>query len=209
VKNQRRNYQQQQIQDKNIQSKKQKSSQKKKLFFLICFKEFNKLNFLIKKYFKYNKILFNKKNSKLRVCFVYDVYSFCFVFSIFCMDDLERAIAASLAEYHGGPPPASLYALYEEVDDIELEERHLRNQDLCQICQESFRLGDDAKRLQCRHFFHPLCLLEWLQRNNTCPLCRLPLSTLDHHYEDKRRLEKEKKDEDEGRVNKDYETMFF
>ncbi|KAF8086503.1 hypothetical protein N665_0623s0010 [Sinapis alba] len=29
-----------------------------------------------------------------------------------------------------------------------------------------------ATLMNCSHVFHERCLLEWLQRNNTCPMCR-------------------------------------
>ncbi|KAL9816506.1 putative transcription factor C2H2 family [Arabidopsis thaliana] len=45
----------------------------------------------------------------------------------------------------------------------------------CSICLESLVSGPkprDVTRMTCSHVFHNGCLLEWLKRKNTCPLCR-------------------------------------
>jgi len=55
---------------------------------------------------------------------------------------------------------------------IELTQCGSLNNDICIICQE-----DDQKNLvkinKCGHIFHNECLLEWLTRNNSCPICRI------------------------------------
>ncbi|CAB78262.1 putative protein, partial [Arabidopsis thaliana] len=48
----------------------------------------------------------------------------------------------------------------------------------CSICLESLVSGPkprDITRMTCSHVFHNGCLLEWLKRKNTCPLCRTEL----------------------------------
>ncbi|KAG8364374.1 hypothetical protein BUALT_Bualt19G0122200 [Buddleja alternifolia] len=46
----------------------------------------------------------------------------------------------------------------------------------CSICMEDFRRDTDVfvtiNELPCGHCFHKGCIVEWLQRSNTCPLCR-------------------------------------
>ncbi|KAK3042245.1 hypothetical protein RJ639_001840 [Escallonia herrerae] len=42
----------------------------------------------------------------------------------------------------------------------------------CSICHEDFVLRDMVNRLPCSHIFHTRCILRWLKRSNTCPLCR-------------------------------------
>ncbi|KAK2978238.1 hypothetical protein RJ640_024271 [Escallonia rubra] len=44
--------------------------------------------------------------------------------------------------------------------------------DTCSICHEDFVLRDMVNRLPCSHIFHTRCILGWLKRSNTCPLCR-------------------------------------
>lgn len=53
---------------------------------------------------------------------------------------------------------------YEGVDSDELE---------CAICFEPFADGDSCRFLQgCGHFFHKLCVDEWLIKKPNCPICR-------------------------------------
>ncbi|KAK2969114.1 hypothetical protein RJ640_028578 [Escallonia rubra] len=42
----------------------------------------------------------------------------------------------------------------------------------CSICHEDFVPRDMVNRLPCSHSFHTRCILRWLKRSNTCPLCR-------------------------------------
>ena len=42
----------------------------------------------------------------------------------------------------------------------------------CIICLDEFKLKDKLRCLPCKHFFHDICITDWLKRNETCPLCR-------------------------------------
>eukprot|EP01063_Lacrimia_lanifica_P007737 TRINITY_DN14981_c0_g1_i1.p1 TRINITY_DN14981_c0_g1~~TRINITY_DN14981_c0_g1_i1.p1 ORF type:complete len:249 (+),score=67.24 TRINITY_DN14981_c0_g1_i1:181-927(+) len=42
----------------------------------------------------------------------------------------------------------------------------------CVICLEDLPPRSKAKCMPCKHLFHEACLLEWLLKNNTCPVCR-------------------------------------
>lgn len=57
----------------------------------------------------------------------------------------------------------------------------------CSICLDEFEHGQTLTILQtgqrnktCDHVFHTECILEWLERNNVCPLCRFNVT--DEHY---------------------------
>ncbi|GAB2289612.1 hypothetical protein Dimus_023921 [Dionaea muscipula] len=46
----------------------------------------------------------------------------------------------------------------------------------CAICLEGFGEGiRDLWELQCLHLFHGTCILQWLQKSPSCPLCRYVL----------------------------------
>lgn len=44
---------------------------------------------------------------------------------------------------------------------------------ICLICREDMEQG---KKLSCSHVFHEYCILSWLEKQNTCPTCREPVS---------------------------------
>ncbi len=44
---------------------------------------------------------------------------------------------------------------------------------VCSICQENYRVGDQQRfLLYCAHFFHVRCVDRWFESNVRCPLCR-------------------------------------
>jgi len=53
-------------------------------------------------------------------------------------------------------------------EDIKLDNEE---KDVCVICQDDFQVGDQAKRLLCRHLFHVQCIDAWLERSSLCPIC--------------------------------------
>nr|CAD1827706.1 unnamed protein product [Ananas comosus var. bracteatus] len=46
------------------------------------------------------------------------------------------------------------------------------NGQFCTICSEEFDWEVDFMELHCSHVFHPSCILRWLLRSDTCPICR-------------------------------------
>ena len=47
----------------------------------------------------------------------------------------------------------------------------------CYIC---YKKNNDNFILSCSHNIHIPCLLDWLKKNNTCPICRKPISIHDY-----------------------------
>mmetsp|Transcript_59225 Transcript_59225/g.132847 ORF Transcript_59225/g.132847 Transcript_59225/m.132847 type:complete len:276 (+) Transcript_59225:111-938(+) len=46
----------------------------------------------------------------------------------------------------------------------------------CAICSEPLGVGDTMWRLPCGHAqWHEACVHQWLSRNGTCPMCRVPV----------------------------------
>lgn len=93
----------------------------------------------------------------------------------------------------GQTPPASA----EMIKNLPLLE--LREEDLidpvnreCCVCLDDNFVGDKAVRLpHCCHIFHKKCIIDWLERKCTCPVCRFEHPTDDPHFE-KERLERQK-----------------
>jgi hypothetical protein len=42
----------------------------------------------------------------------------------------------------------------------------------CIVCRDEYLEDDVVIKLPCRHLYHHDCLKAWLERNNTCPMCR-------------------------------------
>lgn len=62
------------------------------------------------------------------------------------------------------------------------------NEDFCcAICQCPFEVGHKSNKLHCKHTFHQDCLLQWIVKKNTCPVCRFKLPPKypqdDHEHE--------------------------
>lgn len=46
----------------------------------------------------------------------------------------------------------------------------------CMICLDEFVDGDDLKTLPCLHIYHQKCIERWLGTDNSCPICKTPIS---------------------------------
>jgi len=71
-----------------------------------------------------------------------------------------------------GAPPASRDAR----DALLLKTIHAPGQS-CAICQEDFAVKEKAKQLPCQHLYHETCVLQWLEKHNSCPVCRHALES--------------------------------
>ena len=45
----------------------------------------------------------------------------------------------------------------------------------CCICLSEIAKGQETVLLPCGHMFHWKCCLNWLKKNNTCPMCRFEI----------------------------------
>ncbi|EZA49733.1 hypothetical protein DMN91_007710 [Ooceraea biroi] len=77
------------------------------------------------------------------------------------------------------PPPASKDAV-ENLSEIKIESTESKQ---CPVCLKEFEVDDKAKLMPCQHVFHQECIIPWLQKTNSCPLCRYELPTDDEDYE--------------------------
>ncbi|XP_060065357.1 E3 ubiquitin-protein ligase RNF181-like [Ylistrum balloti] len=53
----------------------------------------------------------------------------------------------------------------------------------CPVCLGLFDEEDEVKEIPCSHKFHSKCILPWLDKVNSCPMCRHELPTDDPDYE--------------------------
>ncbi|OWM88197.1 hypothetical protein CDL15_Pgr003609 [Punica granatum] len=49
----------------------------------------------------------------------------------------------------------------------------------CCICWEDILVGSEAARVPCSHIYHHQCILAWLLKTRTCPLCRFHILSTD------------------------------
>ena len=61
----------------------------------------------------------------------------------------------------------------EQIETIMVPEEMKETE--CMICEENFKENEEAKKLECTHCFHPLCLTPWLKIKSSCPTCRKPI----------------------------------
>nr|XP_027186972.1 probable E3 ubiquitin-protein ligase RHC1A [Cicer arietinum] len=68
----------------------------------------------------------------------------------------------------------------QSLERITIDEEITADNLTCSICLEEFLLGSEAIRLSstCSHIYHQNCIIRWLIRSNTCPLCRRPISCI-------------------------------
>ena len=61
-----------------------------------------------------------------------------------------------------------------------LNHKTLKNIDTCSICLKAMYENDFTKTL-CKHIFHKHCINTWLEKKNSCPLCRFRLKNIHNH----------------------------
>uniref|UniRef100_A0A7S3CBV9 RING-type E3 ubiquitin transferase n=1 Tax=Chloropicon roscoffensis TaxID=1461544 RepID=A0A7S3CBV9_9CHLO len=54
--------------------------------------------------------------------------------------------------------------------EVEVEEDD-EDEDCCCVCLETFTDDNPAKKTKCGHQYHLQCIMQWYQRNSTCPMC--------------------------------------
>ena len=82
-----------------------------------------------------------------------------------------------------GTPPASKSSV-EGLPDVSVTEELLQSDSSqCAVCKDTFKLGESAKQMPCKHIYHSDCILPWLELHNSCPVCRYELPTDDPDYE--------------------------
>lgn len=81
----------------------------------------------------------------------------------------------SLFRQHA-PPPASEHSI-QSLSQFKMDAERLQRVSECAVCREHYQLEDAVIELPCLHFFHHDCILPWLRRNGTCPVCRYKLES--------------------------------
>uniref|UniRef100_A0A8C5KD03 E3 ubiquitin-protein ligase RNF181 n=1 Tax=Jaculus jaculus TaxID=51337 RepID=A0A8C5KD03_JACJA len=77
----------------------------------------------------------------------------------------------------------------------------------CPVCLVEFEEEETAIELPCHHLFHSSCILPWLSKTNSCPLCRHELPTDDDTYE-QHRQDKARKQQQQHRLESLHGAMY-
>lgn len=101
------------------------------------------------------------------------------------MEAFVRHMSSSTANAPAlvGTPPASSAVIRN------LPKVHVKPQpndpagQICPVCTDEFELAEVVVELPCGHHFHNTCVVAWLNRHCTCPVCRRELPTDDSEYE--------------------------
>uniref|UniRef100_A0A0B8RQC8 E3 ubiquitin-protein ligase RNF181 n=1 Tax=Philothamnus irregularis TaxID=1899461 RepID=A0A0B8RQC8_9SAUR len=84
---------------------------------------------------------------------------------------------------HRLPPPAARSAV-EGLPEVRVSAPEAAKGLRCPVCLLEFEAEEAARKMPCQHLFHAGCLLPWLGKTNSCPLCRHELPTDDQEYEE-------------------------
>lgn len=98
------------------------------------------------------------------------------------------------------------------LETLVITESDLAKQLHCAICQENFKQGEKIIKLPCKdgpHYFHcnmdkDICegILPWLEKNNTCPICRHEFPKLDIENSQQENQESSENEQSQQEINR-------
>lgn len=87
---------------------------------------------------------------------------------------LEELINFLSMHNHGGPAPAPPSAI-NAMPTVKVTQTHILADGDCPVCKEEFVLGSEVRMMPCHHIYHSDCIVTWLERHNSCPVCRIEM----------------------------------
>ncbi|MFH4976133.1 hypothetical protein AB6A40_002842 [Gnathostoma spinigerum] len=84
---------------------------------------------------------------------------------------LDQIVTQLLNQFEGGATPID-ESLLPNIPITAVDQKQVDSEAQCTTCMEIFKLNEQVAQLNCQHIFHRDCILPWLRRHNTCPICR-------------------------------------
>lgn len=93
-------------------------------------------------------------------------------FSCCCFRGLNRAerdsdLHVRLSEENNVSP-----RIVEQIKNNKVDHKVIKKETCCSICLEDFDENKEIVFLDCDHIYHTDCIIEWINKDPTCPLCR-------------------------------------
>jgi len=60
----------------------------------------------------------------------------------------------------------------QKTSEYKDKDKDKEEDDFCSICLEEYQGNDKISTLDCTHFYHTDCITMWINKDNSCPLCR-------------------------------------
>jgi len=86
------------------------------------------------------------------------------------LEDVNQLIA-HLSRQNDEPVPVARQDIA-RIPMTRVNKKQADSSTQCATCMETFVWKETVARLDCDHIFHRECIVPWLQKCNTCPLCR-------------------------------------
>lgn len=101
------------------------------------------------------------------------------------VDTLFTQLSESDPSVSGAPPTSRSVIL--NLPLIHVKKKADGAFQTCPVCTEEFEMNEPARKLPCEHIFHHDCIVPWLKKHCTCPMCREELPTDDSSHEQAKR----------------------
>lgn len=73
---------------------------------------------------------------------------------------------------HHGSAPASKSSV-DAMPVVKFKKQNSQADDVhCAVCKEAFETDGEVREMPCKHIYHSDCILPWLARHRSCPICR-------------------------------------
>jgi hypothetical protein len=98
--------------------------------------------------------------------------------------ELLEFLRQNNAQQEGRSKPATSKKAIKEFKRFKMSEKYTKKDGKnkiekpnCCICITDININELTLMLPCGHLFHDPCVVNWLEKNNTCPVCRFELPT--------------------------------